>query len=291
MMQLLANAVIAASVYTLVGLGFATVYRVARFFNFAHAAIVMLGAYFTLVFIRLLDLNIWFSTLLAIACAALFGCLTELCIYRPLRKKGTSPLLLLLASLGIYVVVQNAVSMIFGDDTQSVRSRVVEPGMCLWGARITPIQLLTICVSLGLVVTLMVFFRSTKTGRALRAVADDPILANICGIESDSVIMWAFAIASGLAGVAGILIALDVDMTPNMGMNALLMGVVAVIVGGIGSIPGVVIGSLLIGFAENFGSWKLSSQWQDTVVFLVLLVFLAFKPQGFLGRRSRSTAV
>ena len=103
--------------------------------------------------------------------------------------------------------------------------------------------------------------------------------------------MWTFAIGSALAGIAGILVALDVDMTPTMGMNALMMGVVVVIIGGVGSIPGIALGALLLGFAQHFGVWKISSQWQDTIAFVILILFLLFRPQGFLGKKVKKVSI
>ena len=205
--------------------------------------------------------------------------------YLPLRRKGASPLVLLLASLGIYVVLQNIISMTFGDDIKSIRSGPVKEGLNVFGARITPIQVFTIVVSVVLVIAVAVLLKKMKMGKAMRAVASDPKLANVCGLDSDRVILLAFAIGSVLAGVAGILVALDVDMTPTMGMNALMMGIVAVIIGGVDSIIGIILGALLLGLAQNLGVWYISSQWQDAIAFAILLIFLLFRPQGFMGKR------
>ena len=164
-------------------------------------------------------------------CAAL-GILIEISVYRPLRHKGSSSLILLLASLGIYIVLQNIISMIFGDDIKTIRSGIVKEGINILGARITPVQITIIVVSLLLLVSCFLFLKYTKIGRAMRAVANDSELARVAGIESDKVILLTFALGSALAGIAGILVALDVDITPTMGMNALMMGVVAVIIGG-----------------------------------------------------------
>ena len=125
----------------------------------------------------------------------------------------------------------------------------------------------------------------------MRAVANDAQLFDISGLNSDRVIFWTFAIGSGLAGIAGILISFALDMTPTMGMNALLMGVVAVIIGGVGNLPGVVLGTLLLALAQHIGLWYLSSQWQDAIAFVILLLFLIFRPQGFLGKKVKKTTI
>jgi len=289
--QYVINAILTASMFMLVGMGFALVFRVTRFFHFAHAVVFTGGAYLTYSFTQWQVIPLWCSVVLGMVFSAVIGCLMEICIYRPLRKKGSGQLVLLLASLGVYILLQNIISMGFGDATKSIRMGVVQEGLNVLGGRITPIQIVTICVSIVLVVALSIFLKKTPIGKSMRAVANDSELASICGIASDRVILWAFAIGSALAGLAGILVALDVDMTPTMGMNALMMGVVAVIVGGVGSIPGIALAALLLGMAQHFGAWFIGSQWQDAIAFIVLIVFLLFRPEGFMGNKVKAATV
>ncbi len=289
--QLLLNALLAGSIYILIAVSFSLIYQTTRFFHFAHAAVFTFGAYFTYLFYRLLGLPIVIAIPVAIALSALLGCGLEIGIYKNLRKKNASPMVLLLASLGLYIVLQNTISMLFGDDTKSIRSGVVKEGLPVLGARITPIQIVIVITSILLVIAVAFWLKKSKMGKTMRAVADDSELALISGIDSDRVILWTFGIGSALAGVAGILVALDVDMTPTMGMNALMMGVVAVIIGGVGSIPGVALGALLLGLAQHLGVWKISSQWQDAIAFVILFLFLLIRPQGFLGRKVKKVEV
>ena len=130
-----------------------------------------------------------------------------------------------------------------------------------------------------------------QNGHGMRAVSNDVELAKISGIDSDRIILWSFILGSALAGVAGILVALDVDMTPTMGMNALMMGVVAMIIGGVGSILGVAFGAILLGLAQHLGVWKISSQWQDAIAFIILFLFLLIRPQGFMGRKVKKVTI
>jgi branched-chain amino acid transport system permease protein len=167
----------------------------------------------------------------------------------------------------------------------------VREGLNVFGARITPIQIVIISISIILVLMVALFLKFSKIGKSMRAVADDPELASFSGIDTNSVILLTFAIGSALAGIAGILVALDVDMTPTMGMNALMMGVVAVIIGGVGSIPGVALGALLLGLSQHLGVWKISSQWQDAIAFIILFIFLLFKPEGFLGKKIKKAKI
>ncbi|MCX5905465.1 MAG: branched-chain amino acid ABC transporter permease [Proteobacteria bacterium] len=289
--QLFINSLIAASVYTLVAVSFYLIYSTTRFFHFAHAVVFTSGAYFAYLFHILLGLPLLIAAGLSAAACAGIGSLLETGIYRPLRKIGASSMILLLASLGIYIVLQNVISILFGDDTKSMRTGDVVEGLNIFGARITPIQITIILTSIILVTLVSLFLQKTRMGKAMRAVANDPELANISGIESNRVIAVTFIIGSALTGIAGILVALDVDMTPTMGMNALMMGVVAVIIGGVGSVPGAALGALLLALAQNFGVWKISSQWQDTIAFTILLVFLLFRPEGFLGKKVKKATI
>lgn len=288
--QLFVNGLIAGSIYALVALGFGLIYSTTRFFHFAHGAVYAAGAYSTYA-CWLSGLSLYIAIPLAVIGTALLGALIDLGIYRPLRKKNASSLILLLASLGLFIVIQNFISLIFGDDTKTIRSGAVTEGLPIFGARITPIQIVIIVVSGALLLLCWSFMQKTKMGKAMRAVANDPELARVVGIETDLVILFTFTLGSALAAVAAILISLDTDMTPMMGFYALLMGVVAVIAGGIGSIPGAALGGLLVGMAQHLGVWKIPTQWQDTIVFLILIFFLLFRPQGFLGKVVKKASI
>lgn len=280
-----------ACTFILVALSFSIIYKVTKFFHFAHAIVFTVGAYSTFLFNQIFAWPLYTSILLAVIITCLIGCTVEWLIYKPLRKKGAPSIVLLLASLGIYIVLQNVISMVFGDDTKSIRTWQVKEGIYVFSARITEVQIIIIVVSIVLVILFSGYLRIGKSGKAMRTVANDPELANISGIDSDKIILLSFTIGSALAGIAGILVSLDVDMTPTMGMNALLMGVVVMIIGGVGNIKGIVLGSLLLAFTQNFGVWYISSQWQDAIAFAILLVFLLFKPEGFYGKKIKKAEV
>lgn len=289
--QIIINIIIAFSISLLLAVSFSLIYQTTRFFHFAHAIIFTSGAYFAFLFIQIFGWSYFVAIPAAIFLALLFGTSTELFIFKPLRKKKSSAIILLLASLGIYIVLQNLISLFFGDDTKSIRFWEVREGIQIEGAYITPVQLIIVGVSVVLVILVAAFLSSAKTGKAMRAVANDSELASFSGIESDRIILIAFAIGSALAGIAGILVAFDVDMTPTMGMNMLLMGVVAMIIGGVGSIWGIVLGSLLLATAQNLSAWYISSQWMDASAFIILLIFLLFKPEGFAGKKIKKAVI
>jgi branched-chain amino acid transport system permease protein len=149
---------------------------------------------------------------------------------------------------------------------------------------ITPIQILILSASIILFIILWLIISKTRIGKAIRAVADDPIGASVSGIWSERVILYAFGIGSALAGMAGVLISLETNIEPTMGFNAILKGIIASIIGGIGSIPGAVLGGFFLGIVENLGIWKIQAGWKDAIAFAVLIVFLLFRPQGILGK-------
>lgn len=291
MIQILFNGLIAASVFALVGLGFSIIYKTTRFFNFVHAIIFTSGAYFTFLFKVWLNIPFLLSCLLAIISCLFLGCIINFLVYYALRNKKADSLVCLLTSLGIYIVLQNTISIIFGDHILSVRSGEIVEGYNFLGARVTFIQMLTFFISGGFIIFMACLFSRTEIGRTIRAVANNATLANIAGINSNQINLFSIAIGSALAGLAGVLVALDLDMTPTMGMSPLLMGIVAMIIGGINSIFGVTLGALLLAMAQHLGVWYIGSQWQDAIAFVILVMFLLFKPEGFFGKKIQSASV
>lgn len=159
-------------------------------------------------------------------------------------------------------------------------------GHHFFGAVITNIQILILVVSCIFLLLLWVLLQKTKLGKAIRAVSDDPIAASVVGINPEKIIIASFAIGSVMAGAAGILISFETNIEPTMGMNAILKGIIASIIGGIGSIPGAMFGGFFLGIAENLGIWKIQAGWKDCIAFLILIIFLVFRPSGILGTKT-----
>ncbi len=168
-----------------------------------------------------------------------------------------------------------------------MRTGPVVEGYQIFSAFITPIQTLILSVSLSLLGILWFAIAKTKIGKSIRAVADDPVGASVAGIHPERVILYAFGIGSALAGMAGVLISLETNIEPTMGFNAILKGIIASIIGGIGSIPGAVLGGLFLGIVENLGIWKIQAGWKDTIAFAILIIFLLFRPEGILGKKRK----
>ncbi len=282
-MQFILNGIIAGSMYSLVAVGFALIYQTGRFFHFAHGVVYAVGAYIAYSLIISLGLNPIVSFFLAAALAGIVGVGIDRFVYKPLRKQKAPNLVFLIASFGIFIFIQNLLQIIYGVQILTIRTGQVKEGHHFLGAVITDTQILILVVAVALFVGLWLFIKKTKLGKAMRAVADDPLAANVVGINPERIILAAFAIGSALAGAAGILISLETNIKPTMGMNAILKGIIASIIGGIGSIPGAMLGALFLGIAENLGIWKISAGWKDCISFAILIIFLLVRPGGIMG--------
>ena len=289
--QLILNGIIAGSIYALVALGFSVIYRTVKFFHFAHGIVYTAGAYIAYSILTLdfrqwtLDYGQWIVGWVKWSVAILIDRL----VYFPLRKKKASNLIFLLASFGVFIFLQNFIQLIYGAQILTIRTGPVKEGhqLSVFGyqlnAIITDIQILILFVSLCVMVGLWIFIHKMKLGKAMRAVSDDPIAASVVGINPEKIITASFAIGSALAGAAGILISLETNIEPTMGFSAILKGIIASIIGGIGSIPGAMFGGFFLGIVENLGIWKIQAGWKDCISFVILIIFLLFRPWGMLG--------
>jgi branched-chain amino acid transport system permease protein len=228
---------------------------------------------------------------LALAVAICFACVVHWLLFHRLRNEAEAPLILLLASLGIYIVLQNSVALAFGTDPRVIRRGSVEVGHRILGAYLTGLQLVTIAVGLSLFVGVLWLINCTRLGQTIRAVSSDPDLASVVGVRVNRVKFWVIGIGSTLGAVAGILAALDTSMTPTMGFRLLLNGMIVMIIGGVGSVGGLLGGALLLAAAQNFTAYYLGNKWTDAVAFLILIGFLIWKPLGFSGQRLRKVEV
>lgn len=281
--QLIANGIIGGSVYALVALGFTVIYRTVKFFHFAHGVVYTAGAYVAYTFAISLGLNFLLSFFLATILAAILGLLIDKLVYSPLRQRKAPNLVLLIASFGVFIFIQNFIQLLYGAQILTLRTGPIREGYQIFSAVITPIQIMILSVSVILMFVLRLFIQKTKMGKAMRAVADDPVGASVVGIYPENTILIAFAIGSAAAGMAGILISLETNIEPTMGFSAILKGLIASIIGGIGSIPGAMLGGFFLGIVENLGIWKIQAGWKDTIAFAVLIIFLLFRPGGIFN--------
>ena len=283
--QLIVNSLIAGSIYSLVALGFNLIYGTTRFFNLAHGVMAAAGGYSVFFTTRSLGWNIYLSAVVSILLIGLIGYLLDKIIYRPLRRKKSSSMVMLVASLGVFSAFQAILAMLFSNQFQSLKDSVVEKTYDIAGSILTQTQLIIILVGIISTFALKIFLDQTRFGKAVKAVSDDEEVSKIVGLNTDRIIASTFFIGSSIAALAGILVGLDTGIEPTIGMGLLLKGVVAAIVGGIGNIYGSILGGLLLGFAENFGIWKISSDWKEAITFGLLVAFLIFRPQGIMNKK------
>jgi branched-chain amino acid transport system permease protein len=281
--QLIVNGMIAGSTYGLVALGFSLIYSVDRFFNFAHGVLVTAPGYVAWMITVRLGFHIALGIVVAIIFTSLLAIVIEYLGYRPLRRAHASSSVLLLASLGIYVVIQNLISLIFGDDVQTFLVGSPSAGKTILGIHITPWQIAIVAVNVFAYLIIALLLKNTRWGIQMRALASDSNLAQSVGLEIAWLRSTVVALAAGFAAIAGILVANDLSLAPTIGFNLLLMSVTAVIVGGIGNILGAAIGSMFVGIAGQVAVSVLPSQWEKPIVFLILILFLLLRPQGFFG--------
>ena len=284
-MQVLINILYSFSLILCIGLSFYIIYFSAKFFHMAHAVIITLGAYLTSFFMQQLHFPVLLSVIFSVISCIVLGILMEFFLYKELRKRNATSFIYLVSSLGLYAVIQNLISIVWGDGSMSFRKGNVAEGYDVFGAHITNVQLLMITLSILIFIGLRCFLNNVKIGKNMRAVSENTLLSTIFGINQNKVFLWAFSIGSGMASLVGILVAFDTDMTPTMGFKIFLYGIVAMIIGGIGSIWGLVGGSLLLAAAQHLGAYYIDSKWMDAIAYLVLILFLIWKPLGFSGKR------
>jgi len=283
--QLILNGVIAGAVYALVAVGFSLIYSVTKFMHFAHGAVLAAGAYFMFLFSSILGLHPFLAIILSLITTCFLGLLMNWVVYKPLRQRKASSAVLLIASIALMILVNSLLLMFFGADVKTLPLARFNPIFDLVGVRITFIQLVIIGVSILLLIATWLLMKKTRLGKAMRAVADNRDIAQTVGVNPEKVYMLTFLIGSFLAAVAGILIGLEQNLFPQMGVSLVIKGFTGAVIGGVSIVHGSVLGSLLLGLVENIGIWYLPSGYKDAIAFVLLFVFLLFRPQGILGKR------
>jgi len=282
--QFIANALVSGGIYSLIALGFSVIYGTVRFFHFAHGVIYALGAYLSYSLIIFLKVEPIVAILIGAVICGIIGVLSNHIVYRPIYKSKAPNITLLIASFGLFIFLQNAFQLLFGEQILVIRRSQALSNYYILGAYITVTQLVIIFLSIIIMLFCWLVVHGNKTAKAIRAVADDPIGGSVSGIAYDRMINISFFVGSLLAGIAGACIAYESNIQPTMGMNAILKGIIASIIGGIGSIPGAVLGGYLLGLLENTSAWIMPAGWKDAISFLVLIVFLVFRPNGIIAR-------
>ncbi len=291
MIQFLLNIVFSFCTYLLVAISFSVIYYVTKFIHFTHAAIITLGAYLAFLSINRFLPSFFIAALFGIFIVVIIGLAFEIIFHRVMRKKGVSSLQFLIASLGLYVLTQNIISLYFGDKTQTLNNGQITVGHEIFGAYITTIQLITVVVSTVVFVGMNLLYNHTSLGKQIRAVSENAELSGIYGIFYNKIILIVTFFSSALAAIAGLLYAYDTNLTPTMGFNLLLYGIVAMIIGGVGSFKGLLLGSLLLATAQNLVAYYFDTKWMDAATYFILIAFLILRPLGFSGKRLKKVEV
>ncbi len=282
--QLILNGIIAGGIYALIAIGFTLTYGLLRFLNMAHGSLYVLGAYLAY-FAFSLGFPIVAAFIIAVIGTAIAGVLLNKTVFKPLRDRKSSTLILLIASLGVFIFIENLILAIFGAEVRTIRTGPITQGMDFFGAIITQTQVVILLVAIVTLFLVEIFLQKTKTGKAMRATADNKDVAQVIGIDVEKITTYTFALGSALAASAGVLIAVEQNLEPTMGLSAIIKGFTASVVGGLGSVRGAVAGAFLLGLVENIGIWFLPSGYKDAIAFVVLVAFLLFRPQGLFGRK------
>lgn len=282
----LINGISLGSIYAIIALGYTMVYGIARMLNFAHGDIIMVGGFAIFTMVSTLGMAPMVGIITAVIVCTLLGVTIEFVAYRPLR--GASSLAVLITAIGVSYLLQNLALLIFGSNARQFTSVVTISSLKLAGGRlsISGETIVTIAVCIVIMIALTAFINKTRIGQAMLAVSEDKGAAALMGINVNRTIAVTFAIGSALAAVAGALLCSTYpSLTPYTGSMPGIKAFVAAVFGGIGSIPGALLGGIILGVVENLSKAYISSQLSDAIVFSMLIVILLVRPTGILGKK------
>lgn len=284
----LINGISLGSVYAIIALGYTMVYGIAKMLNFAHGDVIMIGCYVVFLAMSRAGVAPLLSVILAMAVCTLLGITIEKIAYKPLRR--ATSLAVLITAIGVSYFLQNIALLLFGADAKSFSSVVNIPALKPAGGALTisGTTIVTVAVCIVIMIVLSLFIKKTKAGQAMLAVSEDKDAAQLMGVNVNATISLTFAIGSGLAAVAGVLFCSAYPtLTPYIGSMPGIKAFTAAVFGGIGSVPGALVGGILLGVIEILGRAYISSQLSDAIVFAVLILVLLIRPTGLLGKKIR----
>ncbi len=284
--QSLINGLNLGSVYALTALGYTMVYGIIRMINFAHGDFIMVGGFtlfYTIPVMRAMGLPLWFSVFAAIAVCVVVGVLTEQIAYKPVRGQGSTTALI--TALGMSLILENGALVVFGSAPRNVSPMFDLPTLKFGPVSTPGTTILTLVIGIVVMILLMVFIKNTKLGAAMRAVPEDKIASTLVGVNVNHIITATFAIGSGLAAVASMMYTTSyVSIKNEMGITLGLKAFVAAVLGGIGSIPGAMLGGLMLGIIEIMVKVYMLPGAYEAVTYLILIIVLLVKPSGLMGK-------
>jgi branched-chain amino acid transport system permease protein len=284
MLTYLINGISLGSVYAIIALGYTMVYGIAKMLNFAHGDVIMVGGYMAFCATSYMGWPAVPSILFSVFVCTVLGIVIEKLAYKPLRS--ASSLAVLITAIGVSYFLQNAALLIWTSNPKAFPNLVSFPGITIGSIQISSVALVTIIACVVIMIALTLFTGKTKVGKAMRAVSEDKGAAQLMGINVNRTISLTFAIGSGLAAIAGVLLCSAYPtLMPTTGSMPGIKAFTAAVFGGIGSIPGAMLGGILLGIIEIFAKAYISTQLSDAIVFAVLIIVLILKPTGLLGKK------
>lgn len=291
MAQLIINIIYTFGIILLIGYSFRCIYSTLHFFHLAHAVTLTLGGYLVYEFSALCGLPFWFSVLLAILGGALIMFGAYFFLYQRGIQQRVAGWRMMVVSLGLYVVLQNVISLVWGSTRLRMQTWEESIGYELLGGYITKTQIVSILISVLLVLTVSFIVSCTSAGKRIKAVSSNPEMSAVLGLSNNGVMALSVAIGSALMAAAGIMIGADISLSPTMGFDWLLYGVVAIIIAGTGRVRYLVMGALLLATAQHLSAFLLDSKWMNATAYVILIIFLYFRPYGFSGQGLKKTEV
>jgi len=286
LIQQFINGLSVGSIYALIALGYTLVYGIIKLINFAHGEIMMMGAYFAFITVITMGLPFLAALIFSMVLAAILGVTIERVAYKPLRKAPR--ISALITAIGMSLFLQNLAQVIFGANPKVMPDLIPKRPINIAGIQIGTVTIVTIILSVFFMIVLDIFIKNTKPGKAMRAVSEDKEASVIMGINVNRTISITFAIGSALGALGGVLYSVAyTQVYPTMGIMPGLKAFVAAVLGGIGLIPGAMLGGFIIGMVETVSKAYISSQWSDAIVFGILILVLIVKPTGILGKNER----
>ncbi|WP_313233542.1 branched-chain amino acid ABC transporter permease [Tissierella praeacuta] len=282
-MEQLSNGIALGSIYALTAIGFTMVYGIIRLINFAHGDVYMIGAFLTYTGLTIFNMPIMLAFLFGMIGASIFGILIAKFAYSPVFK--APKINLFLSAVGVGIFLENFAMLIWGPETQSFPTVINNKVFSFMGIRVNTIQLIILGTTIVLVAVLTYIVQYTRIGRAMRCVSQDMDVSRLMGINTNKVVYFTFALGSSLGAAAGTLVAIYYKAAyPMMGYVPGLKAFIAAVIGGIGSIPGAMLGGLIMGVSESLGAAYISSGYRDAIAFIILIIILVLKPDGLLGK-------
>lgn len=284
LLQLLINGLQLGAIYALTAVGFSLIFGATKVFHVAHGAAFTIAAYLFWWIFAVLQLPWPLAVLAAVVASVVFGLGMERLVYRPIQRHEGAFFTVFIAAFGMQIIVQNLIGTIFGRGFATVTTSLSRSVEVLPGLFVAPVAWISMLAALVVFVALSLYLSRTHTGMAMRALSENPDLIRVFGLDPGRVAQYAFGIGSAMVVPSAILTAMTAGLNPSMGAHVMLISLAATIVGGIGSLRGAACGGFLLGLAENLALWHLDPQWSEAVTFLVLFLFIIFRPAGFFGR-------